>query len=246
MPLYRTGLLLVRAWVEKGSLKPLRAHIRSTTDVAKGFESELTLVDVASASAVLETWLEKVLLDGELDQGLTPISKEKEPMTTWEFKDLMDLPVVSNTTAREIGRVHEVLFNPEANALFGLIVSPVEKTSPLILIPLSGVRSIGKDAITVESQDVVEPFEANVRAQAISAAGGYRAGMSVLTESGEAVGKVDKVTLNEDGTVASYHSTAGFFGSKHDIEPSEVRSASEDMLIISDNAREGAVKNVTG
>lgn len=165
-------------------------------------------------------------------------------MTTWEFKDLVDLPVVANAQAREIGRVKEVLFDPSAHALFGLVVSPPEKDGALSLIPLRGIRTIGKDAITIESQNVAEPFENNVRAQEISAADGYRGGMSVMTESGESVGKIDKVTLNEDGTVASYHSSSGLFGSKHDIEPSEVKSGSKDMLIISDDAREGAVKNV--
>jgi uncharacterized protein YrrD len=91
---------------------------------------------------------------------------------------------------------------------------------------------------------MAEPFEHNVQAQKISAADGYREGMNVMTESGESVGKIDKVTLNEDGTVASYHSSSGLFGSKHDIEPSEVKSGSNDMLIISAGAREGAVKNV--
>jgi uncharacterized protein YrrD len=167
-------------------------------------------------------------------------------VTTWEFKDLLDLPVVSNAAAREIGRVEEVLFNPSANALFGVVVAPAEKDGPKLLIPLRGIRSIGKDAITIESLNVAEPFADNVQAQEISAAGGYRSGMSVMTQSGETVGKVDKVTLKEDGTVASYHSTTGFFGSKHDIEPSEVKSGSKDMIIISDSAREGAVKSVTG
>ena len=167
-------------------------------------------------------------------------------MNTWELKDLVDLPVVSNAAAREIGRVEEVLFNPGANALFGLVVSPDEKDGPRLLIPLRGIRSIGKDAITVESLNVAEPFDDNVQAQEISAAGGYRGGMNVMTESGESVGKVDKVTVKEDGTVASYHSTTGFFGFKHEIEPSEVKSGSKDMIIISDSAREGAVKNVTG
>jgi uncharacterized protein YrrD len=142
--------------------------------------------------------------------------------------------------------VHEVLFDPAANALFGVVVSPAEKEAPRLHIPFAGIRSIGKDAITVESLDLAERFEDNVQAQEISAAGGYRDGMNVMTESGESVGKVDKVTLKEDGTVASYHSSTGFFGSKHDIEPSEVKSGSKDMIIISDSAREGAVKNVTG
>jgi uncharacterized protein YrrD len=247
MALYSTGLLIIRAWVEKGSRKPLRAHIRTTTDVSKGFETELTVADVPSTSAKVESWLGDVLAAGQLDEeGVKTINKETKSMTTWEFKDLLHLPVVSNAEAKEIGRVHEVLFDPAANALFGLVVSPAEKEAPRLHIPLAGIRSIGKDAITVESVDVVESFEDNVQAQEISAAGGYLDGMNVMTESGESVGKVDKVTLNEDGTVASYHSSTGFFGSKHDIEPSEVKSGSKDMIIISDSAREGAVKNVTG
>ena len=166
-------------------------------------------------------------------------------MTTLEFKDLVNVPVVSNAAAREIGRVKEVLFNPAANALFGLVVSPAEKDGPLLLIPLRGIRSIGKDAITIESLNVAEHFEENLEAQESSAAGGYHSGMEVMTESGESVGKVDKVTINEDGTVATYHSTTGFFGTKHDIEPSEVVASSKEKLIISDSAREGATRNVT-
>jgi uncharacterized protein YrrD len=82
-------------------------------------------------------------------------------------------------------------------------------------------------------------------AQEISAAGGYRTGMDVLTESGESVGKIDRVNVDEKGAVVSYHSTTGLFGSKHDIEPSEVRSGSDQMLIITNDAREGAFKSLT-
>jgi len=102
-------------------------------------------------------------------------------MTTWEFKDLTNLPVISNTAAREIGRVHEVLFNPAANALFGLVVTPAEKDGPRLLIPQRGIRTIGKDAITVESLNVAEHYENNQMAQEISAAGGHRTGINVMT-----------------------------------------------------------------
>src|ERR1043166_10291486 len=133
MPLYHTGLLLIRAWVEKGSAKPLRAHMRTTTDVSQGFEGELTVTDGPAAAAVVETWLEDVLEAGNLEEkGNRKILKETKSMTTWEFKDLMHVPVVSNSAAREIGRVHEVLFDPSANALFGLVVSPAVKNDPLV------------------------------------------------------------------------------------------------------------------
>lgn len=61
---FHTGLLIIRAWVEPGSSKPLRAHIRLTTDVATGFASEATLADVHAVSAAVEAWLGDVLLDG--------------------------------------------------------------------------------------------------------------------------------------------------------------------------------------
>jgi hypothetical protein len=81
MPLYRTGLLIIRAWVEKGSLKPLRAHVRTTTDVTKGFESELTVADVPVTSAIVETWLGDVLAAGELEnEGVNTISEETKTL----------------------------------------------------------------------------------------------------------------------------------------------------------------------
>jgi uncharacterized protein YrrD len=166
-------------------------------------------------------------------------------MTSWELNNLKDLPVVSKNDAKSLGRVDEVLFNPSANALFGLVVKPEEKDAPALLVTLSAIASIGPDAVTVESHTAAKPFLDNVMAQEISAAGGYRTGMDVMTESGESVGKIDKVNVNEKGAVVSYHSTTGLFGTKHDIEPSEVRSGSDQMLIITNDAREGAARSVT-
>jgi len=62
----RTGLLIIRAWVEPGSSKPLRAQVRLTTDVATGFTGEMTIADVAGVSAAVELWLEDVLLRNHL------------------------------------------------------------------------------------------------------------------------------------------------------------------------------------
>jgi len=75
MPLYRTGLMIIRAWVEKGSQKPLRAHMRATSDVAKGLESELTVTDAASASARVEAWLGDMQHAADEEQAI----EEKKP-----------------------------------------------------------------------------------------------------------------------------------------------------------------------
>ena len=46
----------------------MRVHIRATTDVSKGFESELTVADVSATSAKVEAWLGDVLEAGQLEQ----------------------------------------------------------------------------------------------------------------------------------------------------------------------------------
>jgi hypothetical protein len=58
--------MIIRAWVEPGSSKPLRARIRLTRDVGAGLEEEMTLTDVPAVSAAVEFWLQEVMLDGEM------------------------------------------------------------------------------------------------------------------------------------------------------------------------------------
>ena len=57
----RIGLFLIRAWVEPGSSSPLRAHIRRTTDVSRGFEQGLTVADKEAVVAAVRAWLSVVL-----------------------------------------------------------------------------------------------------------------------------------------------------------------------------------------
>jgi hypothetical protein len=60
-----TGLMIIRTWLEPGSLKPLRVQIRLTTDIAMGFEGEVTLADIPAVSAAVESWLLDVLALGQ-------------------------------------------------------------------------------------------------------------------------------------------------------------------------------------
>ena len=51
------GLLIIRAWIERGSPEPLRAHIRLTSDVSSGFERSLTLTRAEDVCATVAAWL---------------------------------------------------------------------------------------------------------------------------------------------------------------------------------------------
>ena len=57
----RTGLLIIRVWVEDGSEEPLRASVRHTTDVAVGFEETITLTDLDVTAEFVRRWLREIL-----------------------------------------------------------------------------------------------------------------------------------------------------------------------------------------
>ena len=63
----KTGLLIIRAWVEEGSSEPLRATIRATTDVSAGFERAVTSAQAGEVGATVQEWLGEVL--GDADPG---------------------------------------------------------------------------------------------------------------------------------------------------------------------------------
>jgi hypothetical protein len=57
----RTGLLVIRVWFEEEAQRPLRAQIRSTTDVATGFERAMTVAEVDAACEAVRGWLDQML-----------------------------------------------------------------------------------------------------------------------------------------------------------------------------------------
>ena len=61
----KTGLLIIRAWVEEGSSEPLRADVRATTDVSAGIERSVTLAHAKEVGAAVQKWLAEIL--GERD-----------------------------------------------------------------------------------------------------------------------------------------------------------------------------------
>ena len=65
----RLGLLIIRAWVEAGSASPLRAQLRWTTNVSRGLENGVTLIDVESVQSAVGEWLRDVLAAGDDAEG---------------------------------------------------------------------------------------------------------------------------------------------------------------------------------
>ncbi len=66
MPTERTGLLIIRAWVEDGSSEPLRAQLSMTSDVSIGMERTSVHTDAVDVGTEVQTWLQGILSGSEL------------------------------------------------------------------------------------------------------------------------------------------------------------------------------------
>jgi hypothetical protein len=55
-----TGLLIIRAWTERGSSAPLRAQVRFTADVGTGFDRLVTFCQPEAVTGLVSAWLKEV------------------------------------------------------------------------------------------------------------------------------------------------------------------------------------------
>jgi hypothetical protein len=64
------GLLVLRAWLEEGSERPLPVEVRLTADSGRGFERELMCSEPAAVEALVRGWLDD-LVAGEYASSTT-------------------------------------------------------------------------------------------------------------------------------------------------------------------------------
>jgi hypothetical protein len=66
MAIAPVGLLIIRAWMQEGSERPLRVEVRLTGDVGRGFEREMAFSEPQAVEAIVRAWLAEVLAGGEV------------------------------------------------------------------------------------------------------------------------------------------------------------------------------------
>ncbi len=157
-----------------------------------------------------------------------------------DANELMSMPVIATGEGRELGRVKDVLFDPAQHALLGLMVTSAASAESTLFLDRTHITGIGQDAVTVDGEGDLEPFANVGRAREVVDSGIHLRGANVLTEGGDSIGKVDKVLVNEDGTVACYQVSKGVFGfgSRKALPPASVISIGEDAVIVSNAAHD--------
>jgi uncharacterized protein YrrD len=155
-----------------------------------------------------------------------------------DASELLSKPVFATTEGREVGRVKDVLFDPDAQALRGLMVSPAEGVESEMFVERGNIVGLGRDAITVETAEAVEPLAHRAEAREVIETGIHLKGAKVLTEGGNSIGTIDKIYVEDNGDIVCYAAASGLlgFGDKSEIDPDCVVKVGEDAIIVSEDA----------
>lgn len=149
--------------------------------------------------------------------------------------ELVSKPVMNTAEGKQLGRVKDAIFDPEAHALYGLVVTT---ESGDMFLDRSTLRGLGSQAVTVESDDVMTPISMDAKAKELMDSGIHFRGSKVITQGGDSLGTLDKIMLGDDGQVEYYESSTGILGlgEKHEVRPSQVMKIGTDAIIVSDEA----------
>ncbi|PTA69131.1 PRC-barrel domain-containing protein [Deinococcus arcticus] len=127
-------------------------------------------------------------------------------------KDLLGRPIVAVGSGERLDRVHDVIFDHQANQVLGLLVDEGGWFSAAKVVPFERIRSIGEDAIMIGTPEDVTTTREDGRLKDALDSKVSLVGLTLLTTDGQNLGKIADVFFDDHtGRVEGYESTGGLF-----------------------------------
>jgi uncharacterized protein YrrD len=115
-------------------------------------------------------------------------------MDTKTGRELAGLAVMTLTGGERLGRIHDVIFHSGTGHVTGFTVDPGGLLARHKYLAASAVQSVGADALTVTSKDVL--LDTTPATDPAEIASKSLDGRPVLNQTGTAVGKVSDVVVD--------------------------------------------------
>ena len=159
-------------------------------------------------------------------------------------KSLIGMTVFAIDAGKNLGSVERLLFSPEEMRVTAFVVTPhasmMDEPEPQKILSADKVSSIGQDAITVESESLLD-ITADGELPAGSVAFDQIEKEKVLTEGGEEIGEVSSLDFSESDFRLEYLEVGrGFLSGSSLISVDNVVSVGEDVIVVKDKALEAA------
>jgi uncharacterized protein YrrD len=125
-------------------------------------------------------------------------------------RTIIGLPIISLDEGVRVGRVRDLVFDPDNRAIAALVVNEPSWGRDAELIPVDRVRSFGRDAVTIHSLRAVIKARSRRDLDRLYRSGVTFDGLLVMTEGGNYLGLIDEVILDDHAGVVAYEISTGF------------------------------------
>lgn len=155
-------------------------------------------------------------------------------------KSLIGMSVFAIEGGRNVGSVERLLFSPEEMRVTAFVVTPatrlMDEPEPQKVLAVDNVRAIGQDAITVDSESLLD-IAADGEIPAGSVAFDQIEKERVITESGDHIGDLSSIDFSEQDYRLDYIEVGrGFLSGSNLITVDNVIAVGEDVIVVSDRA----------
>jgi uncharacterized protein YrrD len=157
-------------------------------------------------------------------------------------RDLIGRLIVTITTGEIVGKVKDVLIDPQQWTIAALVLPSRMFSRETIILPRSVVHVFGKDVVLVKSNETMARDDSLDQVASLLAVSGEMRGRSLATEQGLRLGVLDDLLVDEMGKVVAYELARVFvhgpLAESKQIPFSATRSVGPDLIIIESSAIE--------
>lgn len=144
------------------------------------------------------------------------------------------LQVLSIVEVNSLGKVEDLLINPESGMVDFLVIEPEKKFLEHRLVAFKDVAGFGQDALTVETSAKVTNFSSDNHALALLDKAVDVLGAKVMTRSGRFHGSVDEIVIDEhSGKISACRWNEGY--QTGFIPNNSVITFGKNLLIVDDD-----------
>jgi sporulation protein YlmC with PRC-barrel domain len=154
-------------------------------------------------------------------------------------RDLIGRLIVTVTSGEIVGKVKDVLIDPETWEVAALVLPGKMFSRDAMIIPRHVIHVFGKDVVLVKSNEAMPRDDTLDHVASLIAVSGEMKGRQIATEKGVRVGVLNDVVINELGKVIAYDLAKVFvkgpLAESKEIPFHATRSVGPDLIIVDPN-----------
>jgi uncharacterized protein YrrD len=151
-------------------------------------------------------------------------------------RDLIGKPIVTVMHGEIVGKVKDVLIDPERFEIAALVLPGKMFSRETTILPRSVVHVFGKDVILVKSNEAMSRDDTLDGVASLIAVSAQMKGRPIATEKGVRVGILNDVLVDESGKVVAYDLAKvfvkGTVAESKEIPFQATRSIGPDLIIV--------------